>query len=579
MTSLSPFQFNPRRALRLAMPTFAIVVAAAWSGVFSSAAMPSGRDSAHARQQREESAADPIPKLPEDPAANVAWEYEPYRVEVWLIDDGAQVFRELENRIQKRVQRDARLDEFNGWRVRCARAAGHWRVPLESAWDADLDRLAKPLSEDAALARIDKLIVVRLSKSRDGFGVQARELDMATRQWSTPLSLSAAEVDLIPAQTFAAVRRSFMPLTRIERVANETAYVRTRASALSRRLQNDESGTPIEVPNLDSPIWVRDNDILLPVLRRDAREDRSFVADPIDWTFLTIEERQGSTLKCLTHTAHLAPLAGRSGALIKKYALVVRPDPKPTKLLITAQDSKTLAPISGLEVYVCRPEEVKDKNYHLLGKTDWKGTISIPPADDGSIRYLILKNGQLAVKRPVLPGLAPTLTTSVPSDRARIFAEGVIYGLRGEIIDWAALRATTQSRIEIALEKKEFDKASRIYNDEFLKLRSIRQLTLRLSEVKDRLLSRRDADARQRARIDAMFTSLEQSIGDIERARKKREQDSKETDLATRVLNKISDATTPEADSESPPEEPTESVPENRDPPEPSADTQTSDRD
>ncbi len=464
-----------------------------------------------------------------------SWEYDPYRVLVWLVDDGSNILRGIGDRIDHRIERDALLEDYSGWTVKCERPDVIWNSRIESNWRSGLSSLTKTLAVDNALREQEKLIVIRLAKSPDGFTVESQSLDVPTRQWSAITKLSAAELDRVPAQAFAAMRQSFMPLVRIERVANETVYVRTRATELSRRMEVDEAGNWHEVPNDKSPIWLRDSDIFVPVIRRETRENRAASVEPITFTFLMIQERLGSTLKCFTHTAYPAPLSGRSGAQIKKLAIVVRPDRKSTLVSITAQEFKTPTPITGLDVYHIRPDElgIGTENYHLLGKTDWKGTITVPPADDSGIRYIIIRNGQLATKRPILPGLFETQTVAIPSDRARIFAEGVVESLRGQVIDLAVRRAALRHRIEIALQKEQFAKAEKLLNEEYLKLPSMRELNIRLAQAKERLMSRKDADLNQRRRIERMFDGLETGISQSL-------VDKHVTLLTQHVLNKIS---------------------------------------
>jgi hypothetical protein len=469
--------------------------------------------------------------------ADVSWEYDRYRVQVWLIGDGSEVLRQQIDRVAARIKRDAILEESDGWRVLCAAADDVWRARLNAAWPDQLADWTEELAGEPSLTRADKLILVRLAKVSEGFSVESRELDFATRRWSPLVTRTASELDRIPAQAFAAVRRSFMPLVRIERVAGDAVYVRTRATALSRAMIEDETGNWREVENQHSPLRVDDSDVLVPVVRRDTREGKLASAEPVSWTFLTIQERLGTTLKCLLNSAHYAPLSGRSGSLIQKLAIVVRPEPTPTTLFVVAQESKTESPISGLEVFRCRPEDLESKAYEVLGKTDWKGSITVPPYDDGSICYIIVKNGQLAMKRPIYPGLDLELTAPIPSDRARVFAEGVVEGLRGEIIDVAAQRATLKFRIDSALAKEQFERATKLFNDEYSTLPSIRELALRLVQSRDRLLSRRDADPAQRKRIETMFDGLEQGIS---RTLMGKRSMFEATDLTNRVLNQDS---------------------------------------
>jgi vesicle coat complex subunit len=167
-----------------------------------------------------------------------------------------------------------------------------------------------------------------------------------------------------------------------------------------------------------------------------------------------------------------------------------------------------------------------------LGKTDWKGAISVPPESDGAVRYLIVRNGSIAIKRPVLPGLYPTLSAAVPTDRARVFAEGVATGLRGYVVDVLIQRMTLKHRIEILLEKKQFEKAAELLNKQYLTLPSAREVSIRLSQTEERLLNRKDADVGQRERIKKMFDELEQAVAELISDTKQAEE------LTSRVLNK-----------------------------------------
>lgn len=571
---------NLLQPIRLSMRTFAAISPLAFSLslavllVCAAAKVSLGQadDAAADTQAQSTENQTRVPKQtrPHDANSAVAWEYAPYRVKVWIVDDDSFVLRSWQSRIEARVVRDAILDEYNSWKVECERAQPAWRSRIRLEWDNGLDALSLLLVHDESLAGYDKLIAIRVGQSASGYAIDGRELDLSTRQWSRLTELSASELELVPERVYAAVRSSFMPITRIERVANEVVYVRTRATALSRKLQANEAGQLQETPNLESPIRVSDKDVLMPVVRREARDSDEFTADIVPWTYLTIDEQQGSTLKCMTHTSQFAPLSGRSGSSIKKFALVVRPHPRPTSLTVTAQESKTHAPISGLEIYHCRAEELSNKDYKLMGKTDWRGEILVEPEPDGAIRYVIIRNGQLATKRPILPGHYDSLTTAVPSDRARVFAEGVLAALRNEIVELAALRATVKHRVQVALEKQEFERAKKIYDEEYLKIKSHRQVVLRLTDVRERLLNRRDADQRQRQRIDSMFKAMEATLAQIQGQNREGKSIEDDVSLESRVLNKIStppelpdiiEQPIPEGEQPLPPNKPVEQEP------------------
>ena len=129
-----------------------------------------------------------------------SWEYDPYRVLVWLVDDGSNILRGIGDRIDQRIERDALLEDYSGWTVKCERPDVIWNSRIESNWRSGLSSLTKTLAVDNALREQEKLIVIRLAKSSDGFTVESQSLDVPTRQWSTITKLSAAELDRVPAQ-------------------------------------------------------------------------------------------------------------------------------------------------------------------------------------------------------------------------------------------------------------------------------------------------------------------------------------------------------------------------------------------
>jgi hypothetical protein len=243
------------------------------------------------------------------------------------------------------------------------------------------------------------------------------------------------------------------------------------------------------------------------------------------------------------HTAQWAPLSGRTGSRTQKFALVVRPRGVDTSLTILSNDPKNPAPLSGLAIYSRKPgnlelpekerrEEEKATEVQL-GKTDWRGSIRIPPAEDGSVRLIYVKNGKQELKMiPVMPGLFATIEAAIVDDKARVYAEGVANGWKNRILDFVARRAILETRIKMALEEENFERARKIYDDDYRSLKDYENsFDYLLKESKRQLLSRRDANERQRERINGMFTALETVIA-------KSVKSAEDSKLFDRILNR-----------------------------------------
>ena len=245
----------------------------------------------------------------------------------------------------------------------------------------------------------------------------------------------------------------------------------------------DAAGNLVEAPVEGSPVWTQTSDVMLPVIRRNDRDNNFASVEIADLTFLTIESQEDSVLKCFMHTAQCAPLSGRSGSRTQKFALVVRPRGVETRLTILSSDPKNPAPLSGLGIYSRKPgalelpererKEQEKLTEVAIGKTDWKGSIRIPPAPDGSVRLVYVKNGKHELKMiPVMPGLFPRIQAAIPDDKARVYAEGVANGWKNRILDFVARRAILEARMNLALENKDFERARKIHDNDYKRLKA-----------------------------------------------------------------------------------------------------------
>jgi len=139
-------------------------------------------------------------------------------------------------------------------------------------------------------------------------------------------------------------------------------------------------------------------------------------------------------------------------------------------------DAGIVEVLPGYDVFSRRPDSPATT---LIGRSDWKGRVAVPPAAN-VVRVLILKNGgALLARLPIVPGLQPTFVAEISNDDVRLEAEGIITGLQEELVDLVTQREIFIHRSKKRIERGEFDEALKLIDeldrfpkaDEFLRSR------------------------------------------------------------------------------------------------------------
>ncbi len=463
-------------------------------------------------QDANEAATQPASAFPpgasDEQNERAAWEFRPYQVAVWLCTDGSPNLMANLDSLTEDIVRRSELIDPSGWMLTVGQPASRWR------W-AFLDSIEHPeqyteeLPQQPELAGFDKLIAVCLTESNGVFHCRARELDIRTQQWGSLLEYDATRLSQLGAVTIRAISRAFMPIARVDRVSEkDEVFLRVRAMQACNRAEINDEGKLVVAPITDSPVWIDPNDRFLPVIRITDRQGNLTRLEPVDFTFLTIEQQEGPSVVCSIQSFLRAPLAGRKSKRAQKLALVIRPPDRSTtlKLVSRGEDAK---PLEGYEVWSGFPGAKKGE-FDLLGKTDWRGTIEIPPSDRG-MRILYIAHGSKSlVKLPIIPGLHDFLETAVPDDETRLYAEGVISGLNNEILNLVAQRNVFETEIDYALQKKDLDRARELLG-EYQNLTSPQDLKTRLADEESRLQSQTDNN-RELDFIVTMFDTLREIL-------------------------------------------------------------------
>lgn len=439
-----------------------------------------------------------------DESKEAAWEYRPYQVLVWVVHDQGAWIQANESALCEQISLHCQVADPTGWEVRVESAPRPWLGRLQvtrelEPWTDDLVLSART----ATSGKLDKLVLVQLAPNSGLVNCNVRELDIKTRTWGARIEQSCA-ADVVDKTVYRSISKAFMPITRIDNIQDERVLVRVRANGITWRVDDDENGEPVLIPNTGAPAWVNEKEILLPVILRKDRVGNVSAITPVDYTYLSIEERDDPHLVCTTHSMRRAPLGGRSGGRTERMALCVRAPNRQTLLTLVSNDKVPL-PLRDLEVFSRLPGQPKEEESEFLGKTDWRGQIAAPPNDAG-FRILLIKSGERPLaKVPVVPGLFAELTTTMPNDEQRLFAEGIVKGYRNEINDLVARRLILETLIVSNMRKSDIERAEEKLN-ELRRVDDSRKFNNRISLEEKGLLN---ADDRQKGYIVGMFDELE----------------------------------------------------------------------
>ncbi len=433
-----------------------------------------------------------------------AWDYRPYRVRVWICTDGSPDINANFDSLVKGLQRRSILADPSAWELLVSRAPTPWQYRLP--------RMIEKIENETGFEELpelkydDKLMVVCLESKQGLIHCRVRELDLLTQQWGALGKRAVAEKSQLDATVFDLVSIAFMPIARVDRIGNNNdVFLRARAVNACQRLVQTEDGQWEVVANTGSPVWVRDDDRFLPIIRKTDRSGEISQLEPIDFTFLTITELEGADVTASIQSYHRAPLAGRASKRAQKLALVIRPPEQDTQLKFVSRDDETY-PLEGFEIFSRRVGATKEEASEYLGMTDWRGMVSIPPSEHG-LRIIYVKRGNRPLKKlPIMPGLYTQLQTTLPNDESRLNAEGVIKGLESELLNLVTQRALYEQRIRNALDNNKIELAEEFFKL-YEELPTVDRVRVRISNDETRLKSQ-TADKREREFITLMFKGL-----------------------------------------------------------------------
>lgn len=418
---------------------------------------------------------------------NAPFEYDPYRVRLWIAVEPVPQLGLVESRDFAR-QLARRADSAFG---------ATWQVLSEVA-PPSISRRASLHPEqltaddlfaaDAKLADDDKCMLVALNATQEGYQLVARELDCRSRSWGEPVTQTFAQLDQATEIATHAICLAFAPVVRIEIVDGDKAVTRLRAGGL--------------IVGDDSPAAIEAGALLQPVLRRNDRYGKAAggAIQRLPFTYLQVTARQGYRVECDIHSGVRGAIGGR-GARTEKLALLVRPQARGTRLVLMSK-AKPPAPLVDYQILTRLPVSKNDPT--PLGFSDSSGGIDIP-LGKSPLQLVYVRHGQQMLARiPIVPGLVPRQTLSLTDDDPRLAAEGYFVSMQNNVMDVVARRELLAARIRARLEKRDFEKAQQM-------LQELRALTGRadlLRQVEQQQSRFAAGDKAVQNKVDKMFAEL-----------------------------------------------------------------------
>ncbi|MBM4001570.1 MAG: hypothetical protein FJ297_18890 [Planctomycetes bacterium] len=468
--------------------------------------------------------------------AQESWVYSPYRVRVWLaVSESPRLGRSLAESIRASIANGVRAAMGSTWRTEVEFAPESIRVELSRGLDqVDSDRMLAVAPKGAS---DDKIMLVVVDDGATGFAVAAREWDTRTRSMGSVIRHDVPQRERIGESVSLAVARAFVPIARIDDVKGNVAVVRFRGSGLA-----------IDAACPASP---RIGQCLRVVTRQNDRygNPKPNGLRSIEWTLLRVNTIEQQRVECEVHSINRGYLAGRSNSRLERYALGVLTPFADTELELRSKESvagtllkhdadkdgfvardevpvnlagvvdrvdlnrdgkldpaeleATKRPLVGYDIYFKDPTT---EETGLLGQTDWRGRLRVPPAKDGGMRLLYVRSGGMLLARlPIVPGQTRVAAAELTDDEKRLQAESLVRGIQGNLVDLVARRELIAARIRKKVAEGKRDEAQSLV-DQFRALPTLADMRQRLDAARQQTVTK---NPKIQARIDQMFAEAD----------------------------------------------------------------------
>ena len=415
------------------------------------------------------------------------WEFEPYRIQAVLaLDVAGGLAERLATELPTHLERRVATAIGPAWALKTELASGTLRHEVCSHIATFSD--APP---DDFPTGGDKLLLLAVRGTTDGYELVAREYDRLVQQWGMPIRRTSRQPEMLAEQLFSLVWQTVAPVARVEPdpADNRRVLVEPLAAALPRASAD--------------AAFIREGDVFLPVMRRTTRGGE-LVKDGVQvvpWTYVEAVEVKGEKIVGRVHSGTRQPFGARRKGRVEPLVIALRADPDQTILQLHSRTTEE-KPLVGYEVFAQQPGE---EATNRVGASDREGRVSVPPGN-ARVQMLFVKNGgQLLARLPVVPGAAREIPVPLPDDEMRLAAEARLAALREEVVDVVARRNILMARVRHRIKAGDFDAAQNLLQElDQLPGRSQFNLTLNTAA---RLL--RSDDPQIQRRIDQLIQATQ----------------------------------------------------------------------
>ena len=418
-------------------------------------------------------------------SAPSVWELTPYQVQVWVAMDRTPELTPIAADLRNDLSHRLDLTVGAVWNATVLPApAAIGRQMLAGDDSPAVESLPKNIEA------LDKLTLLTITASAGGYRVRARELDVRTRTWNTPVVRPVGQTAGLLEASAQAVRQAFAPLALIASADRKTALLRVRASGLPRD------------PGALAP--VSPGDVFQPVIRKNNHEGRLSGLAVIPFTFFAVEKVSDKQVECAIHSGMRNPMSEKRRGRIEQLAIGIIPPHQPTTLTLQSRGNSRQV-LAGYDVYVYSPGSAASE---LLGRSDRRGSLVVPPAKE-PLRVLVVKSGDQALARlPIVPGRVPQITAPIPDDDQRLAVEGFLNGWQEELVDLVTRREVLLIQARARLEEKRLDEAAKLL-DQIRSLKTRDVFSRQLADAQRKSVS---PDPGIQKKIDALFVETDKLL-------------------------------------------------------------------
>ena len=376
------------------------------------------------------------------------------------------------------------------WEIEVAPDAG----PLGGLDILSLDRAAILKAGD----KFDKVWLILVQASRNGYELIGREYDMRTARLGQPFVHPCPWPADAPRILFQLTLDMFSPSADVGESVGGAVKLRVQASGLPVA---DPIGAVAKVGAFYRPIRA--------ILKPDGKT--VIRMEEVPYTFLQISSVDGTNVLTKLITTMKAPFVRRArGGRVTYLVLGLKPANYPSRFKFVEGPQKD--PAAG---YVLTGQAYPKGTPRELGTTDREGRIVLPPdfADGLVMMYLLGGKIEPMARFPWMPGESAEekIIQVIPNPEA-VALETAVNAMRDEIYDLVGRRSRLLKKIKDRIQGDDWDEAKKIVA-QFEKLPNAKVFEERIKTIKD------DATRRQTESKKPILTpqaaKLVESVNDL----------------------------------------------------------------